>query len=264
MASPVPDGPTAEQGIGVVVPYDMALDRELWRWTPSDVTLFFTRTPYAPMPVTIEMAEYVGDVETVVRSVQDLAAVTPAAYAYGCTSGSFVNGLAGERRLTDAMRVRGDAPAVTTSGALLEAVAGLGATRVGLATPYEPGMTRRFEEFLAEGGVEVVASAHLGLTSGIWEVPYRRTAALIREADHDRAEAVVVSCTNLPSYDLIAPLEAELGKPVITANQATMWAVLRAVDRSIVAPGQRLCTVASAPAGAPRDQTSRDPNVRFS
>jgi hypothetical protein len=30
-------------------------------------------------------------------------------------------------------------------------------------------------------------------------------------------------CTNLATYDLITPLERELGKPVLTANQATMW-----------------------------------------
>ena len=47
-------------------------------------------------------------------------------------------------------------------------------------------------------------------------------------------EAVFVSCTNLPTYDVIAPLEAELGMPVLTANQVTMWAALRRVG-----PGRR-------------------------
>ena len=39
-------------------------------------------------------------------------------------------------------------------------------------------------------------------------------------------DAVFVSCTNLSTYDVIAPLEAELGRPVLTANQVTMWAAL--------------------------------------
>lgn len=237
---PVLSGPAPEVGVGVVVPYDMALDRELWRWVPDDVALLFTRTPYAPLPVTVEMAEYVADADVVRASVRDLAAVSPAVYAYACTSGSFVHGLAGERRLVDAMRQAGGAPAVTTSGALLAALEYLGLRRVGVATPYDPDVTERLARFLREAGVAVTSSAHLGLTADIWRVPYTATAELIRRADSPEAEAVLVSCTNLATYDVIAPLEAELGKPVLTANQATMWAALRAVDRAPVGPGQRL------------------------
>ena len=39
---------------------------------------------------------------------------------------------------------------------------------------------------------------------------------------------------------MIAPLEAELGKPVITANQVTMWALLEAMGRRAVGPHQWL------------------------
>ncbi|SDS95538.1 hypothetical protein [Microlunatus soli] len=46
--------------IGVVVPHDMPLDRELWRWTPDDVTLLFTRTPYSPLEVTAELEVELG------------------------------------------------------------------------------------------------------------------------------------------------------------------------------------------------------------
>ena len=83
-------------------------------------------------------------------------------------------------------------------------------------------------------------TACLGLSADIWKVPYARTVELILEADDDRAQAVVVSCTNLPTYGVIAPLEQRLGKPVVTANQATMWATLAAVGNRLVGPGQAL------------------------
>jgi len=133
---------------------------------------------------------------------------------------------------------------VTTSGALTAGLAHLGVTRVAVATPYDEELTELLGEFLVEAGVRLVGSAHLGLSNDIWKVPYETTAALIREADVPEAQAVVVSCTNLPTYDLIAPLEAELGKPVVTANQATMWASLRILRRFAVGPGQRLLEVA--------------------
>jgi maleate isomerase len=235
-----PPGPPGQLGIGVIVPYDMALDRELWRWAPDDVTLLFTRTPYAGLPVTVEMAAAVSDSAVVRSCTRDLSTVSPAAYAYGCTSGSFVGGLAGERALVAAMQAAGAPRAVTASGALLAALSQLNATRVAIATPYDVEVTDRLASFLGEAGVTVVSSAHLGLHADIWTIPYVRTGELIQKADHPDAEAVVVSCTNLPTYDLIAPLEDRLGKPIITANQATMWAALRSIDRRAQGPGQWL------------------------
>jgi maleate isomerase len=43
------------------------------------------------------------------------------------------------------------------------------------------------------------------------------------------SEAVFISCTDLNAIGLIDYLEADLGKPVITSNQATMWHMLRLI-----------------------------------
>lgn len=225
---------------GVIVPFDMALDAEMWRWAPDGVSLLFTRTPYNPMPVTVEMAEVVSDEGAIEQCTLDLLTAGPATYAYSCTSGSFVRGLEGERRLVDVMRAAGEADAVTTSGALLRALTRLGVRRVATATPYDAQVTERLTTFLKEADVEVVSSAHLGLSGEIWTVPYDETMQLVRDADSDDADAVFVSCTNLATYDVIAPLEAELGKPVITANQVTMWGMLETIGRRAVGPHQWL------------------------
>ena len=233
-------GPPAQRGIGVVTPFDMALDRELWRWVPDDVSLYLTRTPHVAEPVSIELAEAVSDEADVASATRDVLTAEPVVVAYACTSGSFVDGLGGERRLVRAMRAAGTPAAVTTSGALVEALAVLGVRRVAVATPYVENVTARLHDFLAEAGATTVSSAHLGLEAGIWKVPYETTARLIRQADSPNAEAVFVSCTNLPTYDLVAPLERELGKPLLTANQVTLWAALRRADAAAVGPGQRL------------------------
>ncbi|MDQ3615351.1 MAG: Asp/Glu racemase [Actinomycetota bacterium] len=230
-------------GIGVVVPHDMALDRELWRWVPDDVSLHLTRTPHSLLEVTVEMVTLISDYNDLAQGVKNLVATESKVYAYACTSGSFVRGRAGESELVQAMIAAGAPAAVTTTGALSQAVSRLGASRVSVATPYEKELTVRLGDFLVESGVQMVASAHLGLARDIAKVPYETTAALVREADHPDADAIVVSCTNLATYDLIAPLEAELGKPVVTANQATIWAALGAMGRRGVGPGQRLLQV---------------------
>ena len=63
-----PSPPLQQAGIGVVVPYDFALDRELWRWLPNDASLHLTRMPYAPMPATMEMAVHISDPELVAQA----------------------------------------------------------------------------------------------------------------------------------------------------------------------------------------------------
>jgi maleate isomerase len=235
------DSPPVDQtGIAVVAPFDLALDRELWRWVPDDVSLHITRMPYAPLAVTTEMAVHISDPDLVAVGVTDTMAVSPLVAAYACTSGSFVGGLEGETALVRAMIDAGAPAAVTTSGALLAALRHLEVTKIATVTPYTADLTAGLTDFLAEAGVQVVSASGLGLTSDIWTVPYDVTADLVRDTDTDDAQAVFISCTNLPTYDVIAPLEAEIGKPVLTANQVTMWSALAVVGRKAIGPGQRL------------------------
>ncbi|MFY9921518.1 MAG: Asp/Glu racemase [Mycobacterium sp.] len=232
--------PLEQSGIGVVAPFDFALDRELWRWMPDDVSLHITRMAYAPMPATLEMAVHVSDPALVAKGYDDVRAVSPLVMAYACTSGSFIGGLAGEAELVAAMTDAGAPAAVTTSGALLAALRHLEVGRIATVTPYVAELTVGLTTYLAEAGVEVVAAAGLGLTSDIWMVPYDVTAALVRDTNTADAQAVFISCTNLPTFDVIATLESELGKPVLTANQVTMWSALHVLGRKAVGPGQQL------------------------
>jgi maleate isomerase len=241
-------GPRPQRGIGVIAPFDLAQDRELWRWVPDDVSLYVTRTAFVPVPMTVDMAEMISDEATMHRATRDLLVPEPEVVAYACTSGSFVHGANGERALTSVMLDAGAPAAVTSSGAVVQALEALDVHRIAIATPYVESVTERLHSFLGEHGIEVVTSVGLGLLGHIWKVGYREVVEIVRSADRPEAEAMFISCTNLPTYDIIAPLEQELGKPVVTANQVTMWAALRAMGLSAVAAGQRLGQAVDAPA----------------
>ncbi|MFB7636338.1 aspartate/glutamate racemase family protein [Streptomyces sp. NPDC056149] len=233
-------GPQPQLGVGVVAPFDFALDRELWRWVPDDVSLHLTRTPFVPVEVSLDLARLVSEHETLDAAVQALCAVSPQVIAYACTSGSFVGGLAGERAMCAAITQAGEVPALTTSGAAIEALHEIGARRIAVVTPYTKSVTDSLEEFLGEAGVTVTGRAYLGLTRHIWKVPYRDVVDMARAAVIGAADALFISCTNLPTYDVIPQLEAELRMPVLSANQVTMWAALRAIGAEAVGPYQAL------------------------
>lgn len=232
--------PPGVPGIGVVVPYDFAQDREMWRWVPEPVSLHVTRTPYVVAPADAGQARLVSAPEIVRTAVQNVLEPAPGVVAYSCTSGSFVGGAEGERSLREVIREAGAPQAVTTAGSLVAACTALGVDRLALATPYVADLTAKLEGFLAAHGVDTVSRHGLGLLGHIWHVSPDEVVRAVRAADHPDAEAVFVSCTNLPTYDVIAELERELGKPVLTANQVTMWAALGAVGLTAVGPGQAL------------------------
>lgn len=234
--------PDRQQGIGVVAPFDFALDRELWRWVPEDVSLYLTRLPFFTTPVTVEMAVACGDRRAVRRATRDVLTPEPDVVIYACTSGSFVDGAAGEEVLRRTMEDAGAPAARTTSGALIAALRVLGVSRLAIATPYVEPVTRRLVAYLAEHGVSTVSSEGLGLLGNIWRVTYSQVVEIVRAADNPAAEALFISCTNVPTYDLIEPLEQALGKPVLTANQVTMWAALRAMGRDAVGGGRLLAS----------------------
>lgn len=247
-------GPQPQRGLGVVAPFDFALDRELWRWVPDDVSLHVTRTPFVPVDVCLDLARMVSEHATLRDAVRALGACEPRVVAYACTSGSFVGGLAGERAMCEVMSAAGGIPSLTTSGALLDALRELGARRIAVLTPYTESVTRSLEEYLSEAGVTVTGREFLGLTRHIWKVSYREVVDMARRVSAASADALFISCTNLPTYDVIPQLEAELRMPVVSANQVTMWSALRAVGARAVGPYQALLMDAAARPAEPEGQ----------
>lgn len=47
------------------------------------------------------------------------------------------------------------------------------------------------------------------------------------EVDTPDAEGVFISCTNFRTLEVVARLEKELQKPVVSSNTATFWALMR-------------------------------------
>ncbi|MGC4961425.1 maleate cis-trans isomerase family protein [Gordonia sp. DT101] len=222
-----PGNPPQQQvGIGMVCPFDMALDRELWRWMPDSVSLYFTRTGFLEAPVDVDLCRDLNNHSEIAAAVRSVLAVGPRAFGYACASGSFVYGMAGAQELSHCMLAAGAPAAVTTSEALVRALDVMGIGRIAVATPYTSALTGLLCDFLSESGRSVVAQSGLGRDHEIWTIPYAVTCDLIRSADHPDADAIFVSCTNLWTYDVLGVMEAELGKPVLSANQVTAWATL--------------------------------------
>ena len=60
---------------------------------------------------------------------------------------------------------------------------------------------------------------------------------LAKQRKNERAEAYLVSCTAVRSAEVIDEMERELGRPVVTSNQAIAWYCLRKAGIQDQVPG---------------------------
>jgi len=159
-----------------------------------------------------------------------LAKHEPDAIVWACTSGSFVYGPAGAAEQVRALaETAGGLPASSTSFAFVRAAQALGVRRVAVAASYPDDVARLFVDFLAAGGVEVVSmsSADIDTAAEVGGLTPEAVTELVIARDHPDADALLVPDTAMRTLGLIDALEKRLGKPVLTANQVTVWEGLR-------------------------------------
>ncbi|WP_037361207.1 maleate cis-trans isomerase family protein [Amycolatopsis orientalis] len=158
-----------------------------------------------------------------------LAKHQPEAVVWACTSGSFVYGWDGARNQADQLAKAAGVPASSTSFAFVHAAKALGVRRVAVAASYPDDVARLFVDFLAAGGVEVLSmsSADIDTAAEVGRLAPEAVVDLAVSHDHPDADAVLVPDTAMRTLGEITAIEAKLGKPVLTANQVTVWEGLR-------------------------------------
>jgi maleate cis-trans isomerase len=171
----------------------------------------------------------IGGADVLADGARELKALGVAAAVWACTSGSFVFGRDGAAAQVAGVREVAGVPATSTSFAFTDALRMLGLRRVAVAATYPADVARRFVDFLGQAGVEVVALSCRGIVTAAEVGTLGRDAVLdfVAANDHPAAEAIVVPDTALHTVAWLDELEAGVGKPVLTANQVSVWAGLR-------------------------------------
>jgi maleate cis-trans isomerase len=186
-----------------------------------------------------------GGMERLAEGVAAFRGVT--AVVWACTSGSFVFGWDGARQQADDLERVAGVPASSTSFAFVNAARALGVTRVAVAATYPADVAERFRDFLTAGGLDVAGLTSSGIITAeeVGTVGAEVVAEMARAADRAEAEAVLLPDTALHTVACLPGLEQAIGKPVLTANQVSVWEGLRlAGRREITADAGELFTLA--------------------
>ena len=159
--------------------------------------------------------------------------VEPELMVFACTSGSFYKGPGWTREIAKHITKLAGVPALVTSTAVKEALHAVGARRLFLMTPYPEVLNTLEVAFFEWHGFEFVHQVRLetGLARDIGNVePSTIFDALVaREKELEDADTILLSCTALRAVEVISRIERRFGKPVISSNQATAWAIMRSL-----------------------------------
>jgi len=219
--------------IGVLLPPgNPTVEAELRRMAPSGVTVHLARlvvSPSAgPAGVASGMEErtrgYLAALDGPARAI---GAVAPSVVVLAHTSSSYLNGFAAEPALAQRLAALSGAPAVTAAGAVHAGLAALGVKRLALGTPYPEAIGALGRAYWQAAGFEVVSHRRLGDIDDIYATTEEQARELARAADSPAADAVLLSGTGMPTVGVLEALERELGKPVVSSNQASLWQALR-------------------------------------
>lgn len=141
------------------------------------------------------------------------------------------DGVAATARLRHFFESQVSVPVTLASEAVPQALAAVGAHRIGLVTPFQAEANRNVANFFASHGTTVVseagfASAEKGraYTARISEAEVRAAFARV---DTPEVDTLVQVGTALVCAGFVESLEAAHGKPVIAVNAATYWHALR-------------------------------------
>ena len=194
----------------------------------DDVGVHFARADVDTNREVAEQFQQMIDAAPTLAASIAKAGITVVGFA--CTSASFFQGEGSDQVIAQNMTAAAGVPTYTTATAAVNALRTVGAKRIAIATPYLSWVYEAELAFFQHAGFDVLAINGLERRGGtdINSITGDEIRALVEDIDRPDADAIFVSCTDLPVLDLIDELERTYRKPVLSSNQATFWAAAKA------------------------------------
>lgn len=133
-----------------------------------------------------------------------------------------------------------EATVITSAGALVDGLKVLGARRIALVAPYMKPLTELVVDYIQHEGIEVKVWHALEIPDNLAVARHdpANLPGIVADLDLDGVDAIVLSaCVQMPSLPAVAQVEAQTGKPVLTAAIATTYAMLKALKLEPIVPG---------------------------
>jgi maleate isomerase len=146
-----------------------------------------------------------------------------------------------QERLTKVVRGNDSHGAVVNSaGALIAGLKALGAKKAAVVTPYMKPLTELVVEYIRNEGFDVIDYRALEIQDNLAVAAHdpMNLPGIVAGMNTADADVIVLSaCVQMPSLPAVSVVEAQSGKPVLTAAIATTWSMLRELNLPTRIPG---------------------------
>jgi len=211
--------------IGLLVPSsNTTIEPEFNKMAPSKVTVHSTRMMLKEI-TSKAMLKMADEAE---KGTELLSSAGVDVIIYGCSTCSLMGGVDWEEVLINQLEFQVGTKVITTNKAVIEAIEQMGGGKVGVVTPYREELNRLEKRYLQAHGLNISSIKGLGLENPE-DISNVNEISIIELLDDiiDDSDIIYISCTNLPTINIIEKLERKHKIPVITGNQASMWAALK-------------------------------------
>lgn len=145
-----------------------------------------------------------------------------------------------DERTKQRMTAGAGVPSLTSAEAIGRAVRALGARRIALVSPYSEEVLGRAQRYYeTRYDLEVVSMEGFGATDAyaIGSLSADHATDAFARIDRPEVEVLVVPGGNFPTMSFIVKWEEQFQKPVITTNQAALWAMMEVMHIEASLPG---------------------------
>lgn len=232
-------GRLASFGIGVPQA-NPTVEPEMWALAPAGVSVLTTRLQGSRTKSENRLVDYLHNLKTSLEAF-DTAPID--AFGFACTGTSYLVGAQEEERHLGACAAAFGYPIVSSAQAIRAALKELGLRRVALFAPYPSWLIKASEAYWAACGLEIVSTATVPLDTADTRNVYLVRTPMVLEAaaalQWEKADAIVMTGTGMPTLRAIPELARRSGKPVLSSNLCLAWALLKALPWSIPVPAPR-------------------------
>ena len=199
-------------------------------FSSMEIDLFVNRIrSYYPLTSEnlIKMSETVTEVSRDILPDEKLDCVV-----YGCTSGTIAAGYDSIKNKINLAKP--EAKVVTPSSAAVNALRKMGINKVSVFTPYSKNLNNEVVDYFKKQNFIITSNSYFDILydNDIAKVDPDYLFEVISKMDLGEADAIFLSCTNLPALNIIDKLEKKLNKIVLSSNQVLIWDTLQCIGKN--------------------------------
>lgn len=215
--------------IGLLLPSSNSTQEpEIYKALPEGCTLHSTRLPLEKIEAnsTLHLAEHVEE------GARRLAHADVDIIVLMATAPSSRNGIGYDRELIQRISAASGKLATTAATAQVEALKELGARKIVIGGPWSTEVNKTIVRFAEQNGAEVLADDAMGIVANreVGLLDAQTAFDMGKKLSRPDADAVLLACGNWKTFSIIDKLEREIGKPVLTTNQVSLWHICKLLN----------------------------------